>query len=221
MGKKIFWGIIYLIAAGMTALTIWLYVVPEREIQVAEQVEGEAEISWIDMPVFTLRGVPVDIGRTRVQALLDGGLTLKFYRDGELLELDLENSVAESRMQYSMMVYDGDEYLADIGCTNTGETSCRVEECSVDLLDVRSSNTENGQLPAGILVGETEVAGLTMAEIPEKFPEFTEDRQASSRYLFTAMTPHQSMVAYFSGDGTADNPVVEFGIRNYAPGSVE
>ena len=41
MAKKIFWGFMYLLAAALAVLAVYLYVIPEREIYVAEKIEGE------------------------------------------------------------------------------------------------------------------------------------------------------------------------------------
>ena len=57
MAKKIFWGGMYLLAAALAVLAVYLYVIPEREIYVAEKIEGEKAPDWIDMPVYTVNGV--------------------------------------------------------------------------------------------------------------------------------------------------------------------
>ena len=41
MARKIFWGFMYLLAAALAVLAVFLYVIPEREIYVAEKIEGE------------------------------------------------------------------------------------------------------------------------------------------------------------------------------------
>ncbi len=213
--KRIFWGMMYLLAAALLALTVYLYVIPEREIYVGEQIEGEQAPEWIDMPVYTVNGVRAEIGTPFLGALLDSGLTLKYEAEGKIYDLKPEKQEVQPRTKYKMYLYQGDLPVADLEYANPSEAVCSVRECEVDRMDFRTDRA--GWNSVKIEVDGIAVDGLRMEDIPEKFPEFEQSSSKTPEYLFTALTAKQSMVAYFQGAG--DGKITAFGIRNYLPGS--
>ena len=215
MARKIFWGFMYLLAAALAVLAVYLYVIPEREIYVAEKIEGEKAPDWIDMPVYTVNGVRAEIGTAFLGGLLDSGLTLKYEVDGKMYDLDPKKAEAAPRTRYEMVLFHEALPVADLTYTNPSEKTCSLRDCEVDMLDFRTDR--EGWDSVEVLVDGTPVRGIRMEEIPEKFPGFEKTQSVDPEYLFSAITSAQSMVAYFRG--TAGGDLAAFGIRNYLPGS--
>ena len=214
-GNRIFWGFIYLLTAALAVVVIFLYVIPEREISLAENIEAEIAPEWIDMPVYTVNGVRTEIGTSCLGALLDSGLSLKFETDGNLYDLEPETQDASPRTRYSVVLYYGDLPVADLMYANSSDGPRPVRDCEVDALDFRTDR--QGWDSVEILVSGIPVKDLRMEEIPEKFPAFEKAFSETPEYVCTALTETQSMVAYFRG--TKGGDLAEFGIRNYLPGS--
>ena len=215
MAKKIFWGFMYLLAAALAVLAVYLYVIPEREIYVSEKIEGEKAPEWIDMPVYTVNGVRAEIGTAFIGGLLDSGLTLKYEVDGKMYDLDPKTAEAAPRTRYEMVLFHEALPVADLTYTNPSDKTCSLRDCEVDMLDFRTDR--EGWDSVEVLVDGTPVRGIRLEEIPEKYPGFEKTQSADPEYLFSAITSSQSMVAYFRG--TADGDLAAFGIRNYLPGS--
>ena len=197
MAKKIFWGFMYLLAAALAVLAVYLYVIPEREIYVAEKIEGEKAPEWIDMPVYTVNGVRAEIGTAFLGGLLDSGLTLKYEVDGKMYDLDPKKAEAAPRTRYEMVLFHEALPVADLTYTNPSEKTCSLRDCEVDMLDFRTDR--EGWDSVEVLVDGTPVRSIRMEEIPEKFPGFEKTQSADPE--------------------TADGDLAAFGIRNYLPGS--
>ena len=215
MAKKIFWGFMYLLAAALAVLAVYLYVIPEREIYVSEKIEGEKAPEWIDMPVYTVNGVRAEIGTAFIGGLLDSGLTLKYEVDGKMYDLDPKTAEAAPRTRYEMVLFHEALPVADLTYTNPSEKTCSLRDCEVDMLDFRTDR--EGWDSVEVLVDGTPVRGIRMEEIPEKFPAFEKSFFETPEYVCTALTETQSMVAYFRG--TKGGDLAGFGIRNYFSGS--
>lgn len=213
--KRIFWGLIYLLTAALAVLAVYLYVIPEREISLAEKVEAEKSPDWIDMPVYTVNGVRVEIGTPCLGALLDSGLSLKFESEGNLYDLEPESKSAAPRTRYAVLLCCGELPVADLAYANPADSSCPVRDCEVDALDFRTDRP--GWDSVEVLISGISVNGIRMDEIPDKFPGFEKAYAERQEYICSALTDAQSMVAYFRGTGDGD--LAEFGIRNYIPGS--
>lgn len=213
--KRVFWGLVYLLTAALAVLAVYLYVIPEREISLAENIEAEKVPNWIDMPVYTVNGVRAEIGTSCIGALLDSGLSLKYEMQGERYDLEPEKKTAAPRTEYTVILCCGELPVADMTYANPSDMPCPVRDCEVDALDFRTDRP--GWDSVEILVSGIPVNGIRMDEIPEKFPGFEKAYAERQEYIFSALTDIQSMVAYFRG--TRDGDLAEFGIRNYNPGS--
>ena len=231
MLKKLLWVPVYLLAAALLALTFWLYFVPELNFYVETAVEretestaeGEAEadskIPWIDMPEISLKGVPVEISRTKAGAFLDAGIHLWVLQDGKLLPLNIEAAVLRPKASYDLVMKDGDAYLADIILTNLTEEELPVQEGVLTSVVCDGTKMEDGMLPETLLVEGKSVRTMRASSIPEELSGFTKDASDPPNYLFTAMSGRQSMIAYLTADRGDPDRAAVFGIRDYAPGS--
>ena len=213
--NRIFWGFVYLLTAALAVAVIYLYVIPEREISIAENIEAETAPEWIEMPVYTVNGVRTEIGTPCLGALLDSGLSLKFEADGNLYDLEPEAQDASPRTRYAVALYYGNLPVADLMYANSSDRPRPVRDCEVDALDFRTDR--QGWDSVETLVSGIPVKDLRMEEIPEKFPAFEKSFSETPEYVCAALTETQSMVAYFRG--TKGGDLAEFGFRNYLPGS--
>lgn len=217
--KRFFWGGMYLLAAFLAALTFYLYVIPEGEIALAEG--GHSAAAAEDMPavpIITVGGVQVEVGSTKVQKLLDGGFQLKFEADGELYDLNPEESSAEAKMQYSVFLYSGEQRVAAVRYTNAGAEALLPGECTVDALEFETKGNGFGAVP--VLLDDVDMAGLTVDQIPVRLSEFTAGNAAVPEYRRGVITAERSIVAYIRGSQANSFTVTEFGVRNYTPGAV-
>ena len=139
MAKKIFWGFMYLLAAALAVLAVYLYVIPEREIYVAEKIEGEKAPEWIDMPVYTVNGVRAEIGTAFLGGLLDSGLTLKYEVDGKMYDLDPKKAEAAPRTRYEMVLFHEALPVADLTYTNPSEKTCSLRKDILKCIRMRQS----------------------------------------------------------------------------------
>lgn len=213
--KRFFWGFVYLLTAALAVLVVYLYVIPEREISLAENIEAEKKPEWVEMPVFTVNGVRAEIGTPCLGALLDSGLSLKYDSEGILYDLETETNPAAPRTRYMVILCNEELPVADLVYSNPSDSPCQVRDCEVDALDFHTER--EGWNSVEILVNGISADGVRMEEIPEKFPGFEKSFSEAREYVCTALTETQSMVAYFRG--TKDGELAEFGIRNYLPGS--
>lgn len=218
--RRVFWGGMYILAALLAALTIYLYVIPEGEIVLAEGSSvSAAEEDMQTAPVLIVGGVQVEIGMTKLQKLLDGGFQLKFEADGELYDLNPEKTSAEAKMQYSVFLYYEEQRVAAVKYTNAGMEAIPIGECTVDALDFETKENGFGAVP--VLLDGVAMAELTMDQVPAHFPAFTAGNAAVPEYRRGVITAERSIVAYIRGSQADSFTVTEFGVRNYMPGAVE
>ena len=213
--RRIFWGGMYLLAAALAALTIYLYVLPESEIVLAEGTAAEQQETQTVMPVFTIGGVTVETGSTRLDALLDAGFQLKFELDGNIYDLNVKNSSANAHMQYEVLLFRGEQRVAKLWYTNTSAEPEKPGDCTIDGLEFTSDAPGWKILP--VLVDGQDMSELDITGVAEAFPAFTEKEGAVKEYRRAAISERQSMVAYIRGGEGQE--IAAFGIKNYMPGS--
>ena len=145
--KKLFWGAMYVLAAVMVALTIYLYVVPEGEIILGDD-KLEQTTEQRPVPVVKVGGVEVEVGETKLSALLDAGFRLMYEdSDGNFVPLQADVT-ADAAMQYSLVLVKDNGYVASIKYSNANAYNIPVPSCTVDAL---TFNTEAAGYGKGAL----------------------------------------------------------------------
>lgn len=217
--KKAFWGLMYLLAAALAALAVYLYILPEREILFAGEGgrSEKGEELWISMPCLSLDGVPVDVGHTAVKALVEGGFQLKFESDGALRLLDASRVPAEEGMQYAARLFKGETELGNLRYTNAGSGERLAEDCTIEALEIRVP--EASAAAVDVRMDGIPMAGLSLGQVPELFPDFQRSGEAEGVYRKSVFSANQSSLAYIRGGEDGSEAVGAFGVRNYIPRS--
>jgi hypothetical protein len=213
--KKLFWAFMYLLALILFALTIYLYVMPEREILLAGSGETESRTEWVDMPHIGLNDAEVDVGTTTLQTLADHGFQFRFESGGKRYPLEISEETAEARMQYKAVLFLGSVEVGSLTYVNLQERKCAAADCVIDALDLQLSDKAREAVRFrmnGVALNE-----LTMDQVPDRFPDFTEIYEKEASYRKAVVSDCQSSVAYIRGDGVNSGKVRSFGVRNYIP----
>ena len=214
--KKLFWGAMYVLAAVMVALTIYLYVVPEGEIILGDD-KLEQSTEQRPVPVVKVGGVEVEVGKTKLSALLDAGFRL-MYEDSDGNFVPLQSDVtADAAMQYSLVLVKDNSYVASIKYSNANAYSIPLPSCTVDALTFNTEAEGYGKT-AVELSGVDMTGGLAMGEVPDKFKDFTKASGDTEEYSKTVLTDKQFVIAYVRASDLQSDKVGEFGVVNYQPG---
>ena len=216
--KKLFWGAMYVLAAALLALTVYLYVLPEGEIALGDRKTEESTAALQPVPEISVGGVTVEVGVTKLSALLDRGFTLK-YEDEEGYFTDLDHSTAEAdpTTQYSVVLMKNGDYVATVKYSNATEAVLPIGACTVDAMEFNTAAQGYGKLEI-LLAGVDMTQGLAMSEVPERFKDFTRAGGTVEEYDKTTLTENQFVVAYVRASELSESKVGEFGVINYQPG---
>ena len=216
--KKLFWGAMYVLAAALLALTVYLYVLPEGEIALGDRKTEESTAALQPVPEISVGGITVEVGVTKLSALLDQGFTLK-YEDEEGYFTDLDHSTAEAdpATQYSVVLMKNGDYVATVKYSNATEAVLPIGACTVDAMEFNTAAQGYGKLEI-LLAGVDMTQGLGMSEVPERFKDFTRAGGTVEEYDKTTLTENQFVVAYVRASELSESKVGEFGVINYQPG---
>ncbi len=213
--KRLFWGAMYVLAAVMVVLTVYLYVLPEGEIILGdEKIEQNTEQRPV--PTVKVSGVEVEVGETELSALLDAGFQLKYEdQNGNFVALKTDE-MADAAMQYSLVLVKGDDYVASIKYSNANAYSIPISSCKIDALTFNTEAQGYGKTEVQ-LSGVDMTNGLTMGEVPDKFKDYTKASGDTEEYSKTVLTDKQFVVAYVRVSDLQSGKVGEFGVVNYQP----
>ncbi len=217
---KAVWAFLYCVLAALTALTIYLYVIPERDMMMDETAAPASEPEWVEIPVIALNGAEVTAGYSVVGELTDTGLTLEYEVDGKRYALDpadAEKNAAKPASQYVVYVCAGGKTVAELRYTNITGADLAPEECEIDFLDFRTSMDGFGTVP--VFLDGVDMTTFSMDQAEEKFPDFTRTSSRAPEYRKSIVAPQESMAAYFRADEETPDRLAAFGVRNYLPGS--
>lgn len=216
--KKLFWGAMYVLAAALLALTVYLYVLPEGEIALGDRKTEESAVALQPVPEISVGGVTVEVGVTRLSALLDRGFTLKYEdEDGYFVDLDHSAAEADPATQYSVVLMKNGDYVATIKYSNASSAVVPIGDCTVDAMEFNTEAQGYGKLEV-LLAGVDMTQGRSMSEIPQQFKDFTRAVGAVEEYDKTTLTENQFVVAYVRASELSESKVGEFGVINYQPG---
>ena len=214
--KKLFWGAMYVLAAALLALTVYLYVLPEGQVALGDRKTEESTAALQPVPEISVGGVTVEVGVTKLSALLDQGFTLK-YEDEEGYFTDLDHSTADPATQYSVVLMKNGDYVATVKYSNATEAVLPIGACTVDAMEFNTAAQGYGKLEI-LLAGVDMTQGLAMSEVPERFKDFTRAGGTVEEYDKTTLTENQFVVAYVRASELSESKVGEFGVINYQPG---
>ena len=216
--KKLFWGAMYVLAAALLALTVYLYVLPEGEIALGDRKTEESTAALQPVPEISVGGITVEVGVTKLSALLDQGFTLK-YEDEEGYFTDLDHSTAEAdpATQYSVVLMKNGDYVATMKYSNASSAVVPIGDCTVDAMEFNTEAQGYGKIEV-LLAGVDMTQGRSMSEIPQQFKDFTRAVGAVEEYSKTTLTENQFVVAYVRASELSESKVGEFGVINYQPG---
>ena len=216
--KKLFWGAMYVLAAALLALTVYLYVLPEGEIALGDRKTEESAVALQPVPEISVGGVTVEVGVTRLSALLDRGFTLKYEdEDGYFVDLDHSAAEADPATQYSVVLMKNGDYVATIKYSNASSAVVPIGDCTVDAMEFNTEAQGYGKIEV-LLAGVDMTQGRSMSEIPQQFKDFTRAVGAVEEYSKTTLTENQFVVAYVRASELNESKVGEFGVINYQPG---
>ena len=216
--KKLFWGAMYVLAAALLALTVYLYVLPEGEIALGDRKTEESAVALQPVPEISVGGVTVEVGVTRLSALLDRGFTLKYEdEDGYFVDLDHSAAEADPATQYSVVLMKNGDYVATMKYSNASSAVVPIGDCTVDAMEFNTEAQGYGKIEV-LLAGVDMTQGRSMSEIPQQFKDFTRAVGAVEEYSKTTLTENQFVVAYVRASELSESKVGEFGVINYQPG---
>ena len=216
--KKLFWGAMYVLAAALLALTVYLYVLPEGEIALGDRKTEESTAALQPVPTLSVGGVTVEVGVTKLSALLDQGFTLKYEdEEGYFVDLNGNTTEADPATQYSVVLLKNGDYVASIKYSNATEAVLPIGACTVDAMEFNTAAQGYGKLDI-LLAGVDMTQGLTMSEVPTQFKDFTRAVGTVEEYSKTTLTENQFVVAYVRASELSASKVGEFGVINYQPG---
>lgn len=217
---KAVWAFLYCVLAALIALTIYLYVIPERDMMIDENAVPVEEPGWMEVPVITLNGAEVEAGSSEVGTLTDTGLTLEYEVDGKRYPLDPDDGDkygAAPHSQYLVYVCADGKTVASLRYTNTTEEKLAPRDCEIDFLDFDTSLDGFGSVP--VLLEGVDMTEFTMDQAAEKFPDYARTSSAVTEYRKSIVSTQESVVAYLRGSGDGSDRLAAFGVRNYMPGS--
>jgi len=217
--KKIIWPMLTVLALVLAVVAFLMYWLPEREIALGENTPETETLNAqnTSMPVLSLDGVSVTVGETKVDALLKGGFELKFSKNEKLYNIDTTTQTAGAYMQYQVLLYKGDDCIADLIYFNPQNADVMVTDCTINALSFDAGRS--GFSGAKILADGKDLSAVTIGEIPDLFPGFEKTSALYPEYRKSVITQSTSVISDFSARGADGKSITNFEVRIYMSSS--